>query len=174
MPALTRREFVVWLGLGSTSLMIASCTGAGPAQPTAIPVAPAATAPAVGARQADPRAEWDALVAAAKQEGKVVVETPVGPGYREGLQIFANTFPGIEPEHQPFPDSATFLPRLEQERKAGIFSFDVAATTPIPTLQVIKPAGYLEPVRPLLIHPEVLDDKAWFGGFEGRWADSTK
>jgi iron(III) transport system substrate-binding protein len=166
---LTRREFVVWLGLGSTGLLLAACSSAAPAQPTVAPVAPAG-----GARQADPRAEWDALVAAAKQEGKVVVETPVGPGYREGIQIFANTFPGVEAEHQPFPDSATFLPRLEQERKAGIFTFDVAATTPIPTLQVIKPSGYLDPLRPLLIHPEVLDDSAWFGGFEGRWADSTK
>jgi iron(III) transport system substrate-binding protein len=174
MRVLTRREFVVWLGLGSTSLMVAECTSAPPAQPTVAAVAPATSAPAGGARQADPRAEWDALLAAAKQEGKVVVETPVGPGYREGIQIFANTFPGIEAEHQPFPDSATFLPRLNQERKAGIFSFDVAATTPIPTLQVIKPAGYLDPLRPLLIQPEVLDDKAWFGGFESRWADSTQ
>jgi iron(III) transport system substrate-binding protein len=169
VTAVTRREFVRWLGLGSTSLLLAACTSAAPAQPTAAPVAPT-----VAASTSAPRGEWDALVAAAKQEGKVVVETPVGEGYRAGIQIFASTFPGIEAEHQPFPDSATFLPRLDQERKAGIFSFDVAATTPIPTLQVIKPSGYLDPLRPVLVHTEVLDDKAWFGGFEGRWADSTK
>ena len=100
--------------------------------------------PAAGAKQADPQAEWDALVAAAKQEGKVVVETPVGTGYRDAIQVFATTYPGIEPEHQPFPDGATFIPRLDQERKAGIYSFDVCATTPIPTLQSVKPMGALD------------------------------
>jgi iron(III) transport system substrate-binding protein len=166
---LTRREFVGWLGLGSASLMVAACTVSAPSQPTA-----AAVAPAGGAPKADPQVAWDALIAAAKQEGKVVVETPVGTGYRDAIQVFATTFPGIEPEHQPFPDGATFIPRLDQERKAGIFSFDVCATTPIPTLQSVKPMGALDPLRPLLVQPEVLDDKAWFGGFEARWADSTQ
>jgi iron(III) transport system substrate-binding protein len=153
--------------------MVAGCTGASQSQATVATTAPATSAPFVATRQADPQADWDALVAAAKQEGKVVIETPVGTGYRDAIQIFADAFPGIVPEHQPFPDGATFIPRLDQERKAGIFSFDVAATTPIPTLQAIKPSGALDPLRPLLILPEVLDDKAWFGGFESRWADST-
>src|SRR5258708_39286195 len=114
--------------------MIAGCADASPAQPTGGAVGPATSAPTAVARQADPQAAWDALIAAAKQEGKVVIETPVGTGYRDAIQVFADAFPGIEPEHQPFPDGATFIPRLDQERKAGIYSFDVAATTPIPTL----------------------------------------
>lgn len=162
------------MGLGSAGLMMAGCSTATPPQPTAAPPAPT-TAPAVsGAAQTAPQGSWDALLAAAKQEGKVVVETPVGEGYRQGLEVFARTFPDIQAEHQPFPDSATFIPRLEQERKAGIFTFDVAATTPIPTLQVIKPAGYLDPLQPLLVMPEVVDDKAWFGGVQSRWADSSQ
>ncbi|HEX8968157.1 MAG TPA: ABC transporter substrate-binding protein [Chloroflexota bacterium] len=174
MRGLTRREFVVWLSLGSAGLLVAGCGSAASPQPTGVPVAAATTAPAAVARQTNPQGDWDALVAAATQEGKVVVETPVGEGYRQGVEVFANTFPGIQAEHQPFPDSATFIPRLDQERKAGIFTFDVTASTPIPTLQSIKPAGDLDPLRPLLMLPEVLDDKAWFGGFESRWADSTQ
>ena len=161
--------------------MVAGCSSAAPPQPTAAPpqptpapAAPATVAPAAAAAQTKPQSEWEPLLAAAKQEGKVVVETPVGEGYRQGLDIFANTFQDIQVEHQPFPDSATFVPRLQQERKAGIYTFDVAATTPIPTLQVIKPAGYLDPLRPVLVIREVLDDKAWFGGVQSRWADSTQ
>jgi iron(III) transport system substrate-binding protein len=172
MRQLTRREFVRGAGLASAGLLMAACSSSSPAAPAApATVAPAAPAAASGAA---PQATWDALVATAKQEGKVVVETPVGPGYRDALDVFVKAFPGIEAEHQPFPDSATFVPKLEQERKAGIFSFDVAVTTPIPILQVIKPSGYLDPLKPLIIHPEALDDKAWLGGFEGRWADGTK
>src|SRR5215207_7758974 len=113
MRQLTRREFVNRLGLASAGLLVAACSSAAPAASTPAAVAPATTAPASTA----PQATWDALVAAAKQEGKVVVETPVGPGYREAIDVFVKAFPGIEAEHQPFPDSATFVPKLEGERK---------------------------------------------------------
>jgi iron(III) transport system substrate-binding protein len=50
---------------------------------------------------------------------------------------------------------------------------DALATTVTPLIQVAKPQGWLDPIRPLLIRPDVLDDKAWFEGFEGRWADNA-
>ncbi|MEK7217331.1 MAG: extracellular solute-binding protein, partial [Chloroflexota bacterium] len=37
-----------------------------------------------------------------------------------------------------------------------------------------KPQGFIEPLRPALLLPEVLDDKAWNAGFEGQFADLTK
>ncbi|MEK7214455.1 MAG: extracellular solute-binding protein [Chloroflexota bacterium] len=118
--------------------------------------------------------EWDKLVEAARKEGKVVIQTPAGAGYRPAIDAFAKAYPGIEPEAQAFPDSNAYIPKITGERQAGIFNFDVGATTVTPMLQVFKPQGFLDPLRPALIRPDVLDDKAWIGGFESHWADLTK
>src|SRR6185436_16092829 len=79
-----------------------------------------------------------------------------------------------EVEQAAFPDSATYIPKVRSEREANIFSIDVLATTVTPILQVAKPDGWLDPLRPQIVHPEALDDKAWYGGFQGRWADTNK
>jgi iron(III) transport system substrate-binding protein len=61
------------------------------------------------------------------------------------------------------------------ERKAGVYSIDVSTAAPGAVLPVLKPAGALEPVRPLIIgRPEVVDDKYWLNGFEAGWMDSGK
>jgi len=168
-------------------LLVAACSSAAPAQPTAAPANPA-TAPttaAPGVAKSEPaapaaapakdfQAQWDELVDAAKKEGKVVVQTPAGAGYRENVDEFGKAFPGIETEHMPFPDSATYIPKITSERQAGIYSVDVLATTVIPLLQVLKPQGFIDPIRPLMIKPDILDDKAWYQGFDARWADTAK
>jgi iron(III) transport system substrate-binding protein len=75
---------------------------------------------------------------------------------------------------QAFPDSATYIPKIRAEREAGIYSIDVIASTVTPVLQILKPEGWIDPVKPFLVQPEVLDDSAWFGGLDGRWADTDK
>jgi iron(III) transport system substrate-binding protein len=181
-------------GAASTGLLVAACSSAPAAQPTAAPAkptaapakptaAPAAAAPttapaaktdaAPAAKTSNFQAEWDALVEAAKKEGKVVVQTPAGAGYREAVDQFGKAFPGIEAEHAPFPDSATYLPKIANERQAGIYSIDVIASTVTPLLQVLKPQGVLDPVKPLMIRPDILDDKVWHQGFDARWADNA-
>ena len=168
-------------------MLVAACSSAAPAQPTAASAKPA-TAPttaAPGEAKSEPaapaaapakdfQAQWDELVDAAKKEGKVVVQTPAGAGYRENVDEFGKAFPGIETEHMPFPDSATYIPKITSERQAGIYSVDVLATTVIPLLQVLKPQGFIDPIRPLMIKPDILDDKAWYQGFDARWADTAK
>jgi iron(III) transport system substrate-binding protein len=144
------------------------------AAPTTAPAAPKTDAAAPAAKTNDFQAEWESLIEAAKKEGKVVVQTPAGAGYREAVDQFSAAFPGIEAEHQPFPDSATYIPKITNERQAGIYSVDVLATTVTPLLQVLKPQGFIDPIKPLLIRPDVLDDKAWWQGIDARWADLTK
>jgi len=137
--------------------------------------APAAAPTATGSGdQGQWGTEWETLIAAARKEGKVVVQTPVGAGFREGLEAFAKAFPGVEAEQQAFADSATYTPKILEERKAGIYTFDVAATPSVGVLRNLKPEGVWDPLRPLLIRPDVLDDKVWMGGFEDRWSDTGK
>jgi iron(III) transport system substrate-binding protein len=187
MPNLvTRRSFIRVMGAASTGLLVAACSQAAPPQPTSAPAVapPAPAAPTTSAPQSAPavakapaastfEAQWDALVDAAKKEGKVVIQTPVGAGFRDGIDAFMKAFPGIEAEMQSFPDGATFVPKIQNERKAGVYSFDVASSTVVPVLQILKGEGTYEPLKPEIIHPEALDDKAWHKGFDGRWADTA-
>jgi iron(III) transport system substrate-binding protein len=188
---LTRRSFIRVASVTSPGFLIAACSAAAPAAPpTAAPAkptaAPAAAAPPTAAPQAAPAqqapaapaaasgdAQWQSLLDAARKEGKVVVQTPAGAAYREAIDAFGKAYPGIEPEHLSFPDAATFVPKIRSDRAAGIYAIDVGATTITPFIQFFKPDGVIDPLLPLL-RPEILDDKVWHGGVDGRWGDLGK
>jgi ABC-type Fe3+ transport system substrate-binding protein len=159
---LTRRDLIRTTGLAGAGLAAACAPGAS---------APQAT---TSSGKTGWEADWDTLVAAAKKEGQVVVQFPLGASFRLVMDEFAKAFPGVEPEMQQFPDSNAFVPKITQEWKAGIYTFDMACITVTPMLQDFKPAGFLEPLKPNIIRPDVMDDKAWFGGFDSRFADLTK
>jgi iron(III) transport system substrate-binding protein len=116
------------------------------------------------AAAADPP-EWAALVAAAKKEGKVVVNTFPGEGYGKALRAFAQAFPDIKLEHTSL-HSQDFAPRIQQERKAGSYTWDLSIIPTSTALQVLRPAGVWDPIRPLIVLPEAKDDAGWEGGFE--------
>ncbi len=163
--SVTRRDALRAAALAAAGGIAVACS------PAAAPISPQ---PSAGGQAGGWEADWQALIQAAKQEGKVVVQTPVGAGFREALDAFAAAFPGVEPEQQAFPDGATYIPKIQGERKAGIYSFDVAIVPAIPPLQVLKAEGTYQPLKPVLFRPDVLDDKAWYGGFDSRWADREK
>jgi len=110
-------------------------------------------------------AEWRELLAAANKDGKVVVNTFPGDGYKRALKAFTEAFPEVKLEHTSL-HSQDFAPRILQERKAGLFTWDVATIPTSTALQVLRPAGVWDPVRPAVILPEAKDDAGWDGGFE--------
>ena len=114
--------------------------------------------------------EWQQVVAAAKKEGKVVVNTFPGEGYKRALKAFSQAYPDIKLEHTGL-HSQDFAPRIMQERQASLFTWDVATIPTSTALQVLRPAGVWDPVRPLIVLPEVLDDASWEGGFERGFAN---
>src|SRR5438132_13222488 len=91
--------------------------------------------------------EWEQAVAAAKKEGKVAVDTFTGQGYARVFKLFTQAYPEIKLEHTNL-ESADFAPRVIQERKAGLYTWDVATIPTSTGLQVLKPAGAWDPVRP--------------------------
>jgi iron(III) transport system substrate-binding protein len=123
--------------------------------------AAAALGPARGARAQS--AEWASVVAAARKEAKVVVNTFPGDGYKRALKGFSAAHPEIKVEHTSL-HSQDFAPRIVQERQANLFTWDVALIPTSTALQVLRPAGVWDPVRPAIILPEVRD--GWEGGFE--------
>lgn len=161
-----RREF---LASAASATAAIAATGCAAATPVASPPSGAVSQGAAWER------EWEALVAAAKQEGTAVVVTITGLGQRQGIQAFEQAFPGITVEHAPFPSVNIWGPKALQERQAGIYSSDVVVgfgTTG--NLGTYKAAGMFDPIRPAIFRPDVVDDKAWLGGFDAGFVDLEK
>ncbi|MFN0072671.1 MAG: hypothetical protein ACKVVP_14405, partial [Chloroflexota bacterium] len=193
----TRRAALRLFGLGGAAALIAACSPSAPAAPTTAPAkpteaakpaaagspvaaaspaakpaaSPSAAAPAAGMSKAD----WDQLVAGAKGEGALTLATYAGTGYRVIVEEFEKAFPGIKVEHSQFQSSSRdYLPRLLQEQRAGLYTWDVAIMTTQEMLRQAVPIAGAVPIRPLLVLPDVLDDNAWIDGFEGGFNDVGK
>jgi iron(III) transport system substrate-binding protein len=118
------------------------------------------------------RAEWERLVAAATREGRVAVAGPPGIQWRNAAMVFQRAFPGIRLEFLG-GGGRDHLPRLLAERRGSQFQWDVLVTgsgTAIP----LKLEGALDPLPPALILPDILDDRAWLGGFADGWMDKEQ
>src|SRR5581483_8039679 len=153
-------------------LALIALTGCGSA------AAPASPAPAVGtsgasASAAGSPAAWDQVLAAAKKEGQVNLVTMPGEGYRQVWDPFQAKY-GIKVELLSGNGGADLAPKLQAERKAGQFNWDVMIHSPSTGFQSLKPVGALTALQPNLILPEVLDDKKWIGGFAAGWADHDR
>lgn len=160
---LSRRRLLRAAVLGSVSAAVAVACGTGAQKPetgAATPQTPGSPPPSVGVSR-----EWQETVAAAQREGKVVVNTFPGDGYKRALKPFTEAFPEIKLEHTNL-HSQDFAPRVLQERQAGVYTWDVALIPTSTALQVLRPAGVWDPVRPAIILPEVKDDAGWDRGFE--------
>ncbi|MFH1122218.1 MAG: hypothetical protein V1758_01005 [Pseudomonadota bacterium] len=108
-------------------------------------------------------ADWEKSLAAAKKEGKVNIYGVVSNSVRTSLsKSFAQKY-GIQLEFV-IGRGSELVEKVSSERRAGIFLADLylgGATTPTTTF---KPKGFLDPLKPLLILPEVTDPKVWYGG----------
>ena len=134
-----------------------------PAAPASAPAPPssAPTAPATG--QLEWQAVWDQTLAAARQEGKVVIYGPPGERIRRNLtEGFQKAFPGVALELMG-GRCAELTARIEAERRAGLQAVDVFLCGTTTANSDMKPAGVLAPIPPVLILPEATDPSAWLG-----------
>lgn len=108
--------------------------------------------------------EWANLVAAAQKEGRVVIAAGGSPSreYRPLAELFHKKF-GIQVSLSTGSGAAS-VDRALAERSAGKYAVDLGLTSVAGTRTRLIPAKALDPIPPLLIHPEVIDKSAWFGG----------
>ena len=108
-------------------------------------------------------ANWDALVAAAKKEGKVVVNGPPDAVVRRALPEAFKAKYGITVEYIGQRGSDTTA-KLRSERASGIHSVDVAfgGSTGLATTYYAE--KFIVPLKPELIDPDVTDPKKWKKG----------
>ncbi len=145
--------------MAAVVVVLAGCQPAAPGQPPA--KAPATVSPgAAGAGLAPARSQWDTVLAAAKKEGKVTVVTFIGPETRVALGEAFKAKYGIELEFM-VGRAAETVPKVEAERRAGLYLADVAIDGSSTMIQ-LNSKGMLEPIESSLILPEVKDPKMWF------------
>lgn len=107
--------------------------------------------------------EWVAVVEAAKKEGKVVVAGSPDPVMRNDIiPKFTARF-GIPVEFVA-GRSSQIVSRVETERAAGIYSIDVFLAGPDTSANELYNDKMIDPLKPLLVMPEVADGSKWKSG----------
>jgi ABC-type Fe3+ transport system substrate-binding protein len=118
------------------------------------------------AAQTDWKKDWEQTLAAAKKEGQVNIYI-----YRyEGLlQDFKREYPGITVQAVTGRGSE-MSNRIMAERRAGKFIADVYSGGTNSLFNTLYKGKALDPLKPLLVLPEVTDTSKWYGN-EHRYAD---
>src|SRR5687768_15666859 len=128
------------------ALLLAACAPAAPATtPQSAPAAgaPPQSVPAGTASGADWEQQWNALIAAAKQEGTLVVLGPPTPELRLRLpEAFQQRF-GITIEYTG-QASGEYGPRLVSERTAGIYTADIVIAGSGSMYEILAGGGKIE------------------------------
>lgn len=157
------------------ALLLAACGGDDPtATPTTPPKATPTTAPAAAAPTGF-EADWAALQAAAREEGEMQLFASGGFGSVIGeklLPFFSEKF-GIKVVNSS-GSSRQEADRVLAERDAGVYSLDVWIGGSGTSTTRLIPGNVLDPVIDLIIHPEILDDSAWWGGNGLIFADTAR
>ena len=137
-----------------------------PGQPTPTPIPPGATVAPTPTPTADAsfEAEWQRLIAAAQEEGKLVIAggggvQTIAPIYKIfedkfGVQVVLGR--GSSTEHAN---------RILAEQAAGRFTVDVAHSGANSANVRYIANGMAQPIAPFIFHPEAAPEN-WFGG---RW-----
>jgi ABC-type Fe3+ transport system substrate-binding protein len=123
-----------------------------------------ALVPACAAAQtSDWQKSWDETVAAARKEGRVVMSGPPNQEMRQALPAaFYKRF-GITLEYIG-NRGAEMAAKLRAERQAGIYLMDVVVAGIQTIATILYPEKMLDPLKPQLVLPEVVDGSKWKRG----------
>lgn len=120
--------------------------------------------------KADWETKWENLTQRAKKEGKIAIYGGQSGAARDALTKAFTSKYGITVEFMTArgPEIAA---RLRAERRAGIYYPDLIIGASEPAVTIFKPSAFVDSIEPVLLLPEVLDNKVWL---ENRfpWADN--
>ena len=123
-------------------------------------------------RAQDWRAEWDKTVAAAKQEGNLVLNLLPSPAFRTiFLAEWRKDFPEIKLSISSL-FAPQFVPRVKTEVQGGKYLWDVQLNGPTGGFPLAR-AGMLAPIREAFIMPDLKDPATW-GGWNQAFVDEEK
>jgi iron(III) transport system substrate-binding protein len=121
--------------------------------------------------QAGSDAEWNKLVAAAKQEAEIVIIVPPSSSHRDFLaREWPKAFPDIKLSQTSVTPGQQFA-RVSLERSAGKYLWDLVFTGSDNAFQ-LRDAGMLDPVRDEFFAADVKNPATW-GGWDEAFADTA-
>jgi len=126
-----------------------------------------ALANAAFAARADWKKDWEETLAAAKKEGQVNIYIY---RYERLLANFKKDYPGINVVAVTGRGNA-LTTRIMAERRAGKYIADVYSGGTGGNFNVLYKGKALDPIKPVLVLPEVVDESKWYGR-EHRYADA--
>jgi iron(III) transport system substrate-binding protein len=119
--------------------------------------------PLAAAAQEGKQSSWDEILAAARKEGKVVVLGPPNADMRRELPTAFKARYGIALEYLGGRNAEAGA-RLRAERAAGVYSIDAVLSGIDSMTSIFYREKMLDPLRPVLMLPEVLDGSKWKKG----------
>ncbi len=125
-------------------------------------VSPTAQSMASRTPALDWQQEWEKTKAAAKKEGTLSIATSGGSVLRTALTKYFNDNYGLHLEWLA-GRSSEVIAKITAEQRAGLYGVDVSIGGGSTILNFLD-HGALQSVDPLLLLPEALDKKAWYGG----------
>src|SRR5688572_14510110 len=115
------------------------------------------------AQSKDWEADWKQTLAGAKKEGRVVVVGSPDPVMRRDvIPKFTARF-GIPVEFVS-GRSGEIAARLRTEQQAGVYAVDVFMVGIGTLTRTLYPEKMLQPLKPLLVTPEITDPSKWKKG----------
>ena len=108
------------------------------------------------------KADWEAAQKAAEKESRLVIYGPPGVDQQKlYTEVFQQVFPKIKVNYTPGRMSEV-ISRIMAEQRAGMRQADLVLGGTDILLGTLKDKGFLQPIRPAVVLPEVLDTTAWF------------
>jgi len=121
------------------------------------------------------KTDWGATQRAAEKEGRLVIYGPRGADQQKlYTEVFQQSFPKIRVNYTPGRISE-IISRIMAEQRAGMRQADLVLGGTDILLGTLKDKGFLQPIRPALVLPEVLDsgarfkNKLWFADKEEKF-----
>ncbi|MBI2935176.1 MAG: extracellular solute-binding protein [Chloroflexi bacterium] len=142
-------------------VLFSACAGSAPAVPPRTAETKPAAAPA-GPVKAEWESKWDRALAGARAEGKVMLYSQTSGTLRADMVKAFKEKHGIDLEITS-GRGEELIAKAEAERRAGLYLADVLVQGAGPDFE-FRDRGFLDPIEPALILPEVIDPKAWMGG----------
>jgi iron(III) transport system substrate-binding protein len=106
--------------------------------------------------------EWEKTLAAAKKEGEISFYG--SEGYEKIFEVFQKKYPEIKVKSNTNRRGNEHGQAVMTERRAGQYLVDLFINGVVTPNTVFYKANILEPIRPQLILPEVVDESKWWSG----------
>lgn len=108
------------------------------------------------------KTEWEQTLGAAKKEGEISFYG--SQGYKKIFEVFHKRYPEIKVTSNTVRRGSEHGQAVMSERRAGKYIVDFFINGVVTPVQVFLKANIIEPIRPALILPEVLDESKWWNG----------